>query len=114
MTDIGDQHAATDALNAIAYLRISSDRTGQKAGVDRQREDCERRCRERGWDVVAVEEDNDISGSGRRKREGYESMLKRVAAGEAQVVVAWSLDRLQRNRADELRLWEVCQKTGTL
>src|SRR3954471_16724148 len=97
---------------AVIYIRISSDRTGQRAGVTRQREDCERRARERGWDVVAVEEDNDQSAKTGRRREGYESMLKRLAAGDAQVLVAWSLDRLQRNRSDELRLWETCQENG--
>jgi site-specific DNA recombinase len=101
-------------VNALIYLRLFSDRTGQKAGVTRQCEDCERRCRERGWDVVAVEEDNDQSAKTGRRREGYEAMLRRLAAGEAEIVVAWSLDRLQRNRADELRLWEVCQRTGAM
>src|SRR3954447_3424565 len=101
-------------MQAVIYLRISSDRTGQQAGVSRQREDCERRARERGWTVVAVEKDNDVTGTGKRRREGYEAMLRRVTEGEAEVVVAWSLDRLQRNRSDELRLWEACQQTGTM
>jgi site-specific DNA recombinase len=99
-------------VNAIVYLRISEDRTGQEAGVTRQREDCERRCQERGWRIVAVETDNDISASGKRHRPGFEGMLARIVSGEAQVVVAWSLDRLQRNRRDELRLYESCQKAG--
>lgn len=99
--------------NAVIYLRISSDRTGQQAGVTRQREDCERRARERGWTVVAVEQDNDQSAkAGSRKRAGFDAMLVALADGRAEVVVAWSLDRLQRNRRDELRLWELCQATG--
>jgi hypothetical protein len=37
-------------------------------------------------------------------------MLTQLARGEADVVVAWALDRLQRNRPDELRLYEVCRE----
>lgn len=99
-------------VNAIVYLRISEDRTGQEAGVTRQQEDCERRCRERDWTIVAVESDNDISAAGKRQRPGFEGMLQRIAAGEAQVVVAWALDRLQRNRRDEVRLYELCERKG--
>ena len=95
------------------YLRISLDRTGHAAGVTRQRDDCERRCRDRGWRVVAVESDNDASAArGARRRPGFEAMLQRLEAGEAQVLVAWSLDRLQRSRRDEVRLYEVCQARG--
>ncbi len=101
-------------VRAIVYLRISEDRTGQEAGVQRQREDCERRCRDRGWQIVAVESDNDVSASGKRQRPGFEAMLKRVEAGEAEVVVAWALDRLQRNRRDEVRLYELCEKKGVM
>lgn len=99
-------------MKAIVYLRISQDRTGQEAGVDRQREDCVRRAKERGWDVVAVHTDNDVSAAGKRKRPGFEAMLSDLAEGKAQVVIAWSLDRLQRNRRDEVRLYELCQKQG--
>ncbi|YCI00800.1 recombinase family protein [Arthrobacter sp. D2-10] len=94
------------------YLRISQDRTGLKAGVSRQREDCLQRAKERGWEVVSVLEDNDVSAAGKRKRPGFEEMLHLVEMGGAGVVIAWSLDRLQRNRRDEVRLYELCQKHG--
>jgi site-specific DNA recombinase len=98
--------------DALIYLRISQDRTGEAAGVARQREDAERRCRERGWTVVAVESDNDTSAAGKKKRPGFEAMLGHIESGRSQVVVAWSLDRLQRNRRDEVRLYELCKATG--
>lgn len=99
-------------VKATVYLRISEDRTGLAAGVTRQREDCERRARERGWDIVAVHTDNDVSAAGKRKRPGFEAVLADVEQGRATVVVAWSLDRLQRNRRDELRLYELCRDRG--
>ena len=94
---------------AVIYLRMSQDRTGQEAGVTRQREDCEQRCRDRGWMVAALESDNDMSASRSRRRPGFEALLEHLAAERARMVVCWHLDRLQRSRADELRLYELCQ-----
>lgn len=97
---------------AVIYLRISLDRTGDEAGVRRQREDCERRCRERGWQIVEVLTDNDISASGRRRRPGFERLLELIETGQADVVVTWAVDRLQRSRRDELRLYELGRSKG--
>jgi site-specific DNA recombinase len=92
------------------YLRISEDRTGLEAGVTRQRQDCERRARDRGWQVAAVHQDNDQSATTGKRRPGFEAMLAAIEAGAVDVVIAWSLDRLQRNRRDEVRLYEACQR----
>lgn len=92
------------------YLRISQDRTGERAGVDRQRADCLKRAHERGWEVVGIETDNDISAAGKRRRPGFEAMLEAIEAQKAQVIIAWDLTRLQRSRRDEVRLYELCQK----
>lgn len=97
-------------VRAIIYLRISSDRSGEEAGVQRQREDCERLVRRRGWTLVGVEQDNDQSASTGRRRPGYERVLAAIDAKETDVVVAWALDRLQRNKRDEMRLYETCQR----
>lgn len=96
-------------MNALVYTRISQDRVGLAAGVTRQREDCDRRCTERGWSIVAHHSDNDISAAGKRKRPGFDAMLAAIESGKVGAVVAWSLDRLQRNRRDELRLYEACR-----
>lgn len=101
-------------VRAIVYLRISSDRTGLEAGVTRQREDCLQRCSDRGWDVVSVESDNDVSATTGKHRPGFEAVLKAVDAGSVQVIVAWAVDRLQRSRRDEARLYELCQGRGVM
>jgi site-specific DNA recombinase len=103
-----------DQSRAVVYLRISLDRTGDEAGVRRQREDCERRARERGWTVVEVLSDNDVSASGKRRRPGFERLLTAIAEGSADIVIAWALDRLQRSRRDELRLYELCHARGVV
>jgi len=66
------------AVKAGAYTRISSDPSGERAGVDRQRADCEGHCLARGWEVVEVSCDNDASAYGRKPRLAYERMLAAV------------------------------------
>lgn len=48
---------------AAVYVRISKDDTGERAGVQRQREDCLALAESRGWEVVEVFEDNDVSAA---------------------------------------------------
>lgn len=96
-------------MRAILYLRMSSDRSGDELGVTRQREDCLALAAVRGWDVVGEYMDNDTSAAGKVKRPRFEAMLTAIKAGEADVVIAWNLDRLTRNRQDTVRLIELGQ-----
>ena len=59
----------TTVVRAAVYVRISSDPEGQRAGVERQRAECEALAERHGWEIVAVYEDNDVSAySGRQYR----------------------------------------------
>src|SRR5690606_17811877 len=49
-----------------------------------------------------------------KRRPGFEALLDDVGTGRAGVVIAWSLDRLQRNRADEARLYDACRERGAI
>jgi len=82
------------------------------AGVIRQDEDCERLAEYRRATIVARFPDNDVSASGRKLRPEFEKMLKAIDAGQVDVVIAYSLDRLTRNSRDRVRLIESCQKAG--
>jgi len=84
------------APRAGIYLRISSDPSGDRLGVTRQLKDCRARAAERGWDVVAVYEDNDVSASSSKPRPAYQRMLGDLEAGRIGAVVVWDLDRLTR------------------
>lgn len=96
------------------YLRISKDRTGEGLAVDRQRSDGLRLIEQRGWSPAREYVDNDITASGRKKRPAFEQMLRDIEAGVINVVVALSLDRLSRNRREQLHLVETCQEHGIL
>lgn len=97
---------------AVVYLRQSSDRSGLGAAVDRQREDCLKLCAERGWDITRVYADNDVSASSRKPRPEYVKMLAALEAREAEVLVAWHVDRLTRKITDLEHLIELAQRTG--
>src|SRR6476646_9878430 len=99
-------------MRAFVYLRQSLDRAGNSAAVDRQREDCLKLCADRGWEVAHVYVDNDVSASSRKPRPQYVRMLAAVEAGEAEVLVAWYVDRLTRKMVDLENLIELAERTG--
>lgn len=99
-------------LKAVVYCRISQDRTGEGVGVAQQEDDGRNLAQLRGWEVIAVKTDNDISAKGQRKRPGFNDALALVESGAAQVIVAWDWTRLERNRRDGLRLIEICEKAS--
>src|SRR4051794_21771003 len=89
------------AARAIAYVRISSDRTGQEAGVGRQLADIRALAQRHGDQIVAVCNDNDESAYLRRKpRPGFTEVVELIKAGEVQAVYAWHPDRLYRSPRD--------------
>ncbi|MGH3616326.1 MAG: recombinase family protein [Pseudonocardia sp.] len=100
-------------MRAGVYTRISLDRTGEGAGVERQDEDCRRLIEQRGWTLASTFQDNSISAAGKRTRPAFEALLAAVGRGDLDVVVAWQLDRLTRNRRDEGRLIDACRAAGT-
>lgn len=97
---------------AVIYCRISEDRKGEEAGVTRQREDSEKLAAQRGLRVVEVLTDNDLSAKGKKRRPAFEQLLTMLAAGQVRVVIAWTWERLERNRRDSVRLIEAGQAAG--
>ncbi len=84
-------------VRAGVYTRISSDPSGQRAGVECQRADCATHCLARGWTVAEVFCDNDASAYSRKPRDAYERMLAAVEAGRIDAIVTWHNDRLHRS-----------------
>jgi site-specific DNA recombinase len=79
------------------YVRISKDRTGLRAGVDRQLADCTARAEQLGWPVVRVYTDNDISAYSGKPRPDYQALCDDIAGGRINAVIAWHPDRLHRS-----------------
>ena len=99
-------------MGAALYVRISSDPSGLRAGVDRQERDCRELAARRGWTVAGVYCDNDVSADSSRPRPAYRQLLADIEAGLVDAVVVWALDRLHRRPAELERFFEVCDRAG--
>ncbi len=100
------------AVRAGIYTRISYDPAGQRAGVERQRLDCEALCRSRGWDVARYLEDNDRSAYSGKPRRAYQQLLRSVVTGEIDAIVTWHNDRLHRSPKELEGFIDLVERTG--
>lgn len=91
---------ASKPLAAAIYVRISADPKGERLGVQRQREDCQRLAEIHGWTVAEVYEDNDLSASTvakkRKPRPAFDRMIADCEAGRRDGIIVYSTDRLTR------------------
>jgi DNA invertase Pin-like site-specific DNA recombinase/transposase len=103
---------------AYVYLRQSS-----AAQVEHNRESTRAqyalatKVAELGWpaqQVVVIDEDLGLSGSGAVERAGFTRLTTEVALGRAGIVLGIEVSRLARNNADWHRLIELCGLTDTL
>ena len=103
---------------AVVYIRQSS-----PSQVEYNRESTARqyalveKARELGWakeQVIVIDEDLGLSGSGSAKRSGFARMTAEVALGHVGIVLGLEVSRLARNNADWYRLLDLCGMTDTL
>jgi site-specific DNA recombinase len=81
---------------ATIYVRQSLDKGGEGAAVSRQLSACQELCAGRGWTVVDVLTDNDVSATTGRIRPSFEKLL----ASNPRRIVVWHVDRLVRLSKD--------------
>jgi DNA invertase Pin-like site-specific DNA recombinase len=103
---------------AFVYVRQST-----QAQLERNTESTERqyalvgRAIELGFareQVVVIDEDLGVSGSGLVERSGFARLAAEVALGHAGLVLGLEASRLARNNADWYRLLDLCGVTDTL
>jgi DNA invertase Pin-like site-specific DNA recombinase len=97
---------------AAIYARISDDRDGTRAGVERQLEDCRRLVRDRGWTVFDEYVDNDRSAWSGKERPRYAAMLADLEAGAFDALVVYHQDRLSRNPREFEEFLALCDRVG--
>jgi DNA invertase Pin-like site-specific DNA recombinase len=107
----------TDApLRAFVYDRVS--RIGRKATTSTQDQDIENRrlCERYGWVVAESFADPGRGASRHSKtdRPQFEAMLKRVGAGECDVIVVWEASRAHRDLEVYVRLRKLCEQRNVL
>ena len=103
---------SSPAVKAGVYTRISSDPSGERAGADRQRADCEAHCLARAWEVVEVFCGNDASAYGRKPRRADEQMLAAVETRSIDAIVTWHNDRLHRSPKELEAFIDLVERRG--
>src|SRR5580700_6294332 len=92
------------------YLRVS---TGSQ-NVENQRRELQEVADRAGWEVVAVYQDEGISGTtGRDRRPQFDAMLKDATRRKFDMIAAWSLDRLGRSLQDLVAFLSELRASGT-
>jgi DNA invertase Pin-like site-specific DNA recombinase len=107
-------------LQRAAWVYVRQSTPGQvehnRESTARQYALSDRAC-ELGWSkqqVVVVDEDLGLSGSGIEKRSGFARLTSEVALAHVGIVLGLEVSRLARNNADWYRLLELCGITDTL
>lgn len=98
------QTSRTNIRKAAIYARQSINNLD---GIDTQIKNCERLCKQRGWEISKVYQDNETSASKKRgKGTDWWQMLEDIDGEQFDVVVAVNLDRLLRGLSDLTALIE--------
>lgn len=105
---------ASPMLEVGVYTRISNADPVTQTATHRQEEACRSFAAARGWSVVAVFEDVDVSAYSGVERPAYERMLQALDGGSVGGVVVWKLDRLVRRPSEFERFWDVCERRGAV
>ena len=112
-----EEVAADSPKRAVLYLRVSTSRQATRNGeaegysIPAQRSACERKVTDLGAEVVC--EFVDAGASARSAdREGLQALLAYVAEGGVDYVVVHKLDRLARDRADDVMILAKIQTAG--
>ena len=96
-------------MRIALYTRVSTD--GQT--TDNQLLELTRWAERAGHEIVAIYDDNGISGAkGREYRKNFDAMLKAAVRREFDMVAAWSVDRLGRSLKDLLSFLEELNSAG--
>src|SRR5947199_6643668 len=118
MNDLVKVKPSHTQRTAFVYIRQSS-----PAQVEYNRESTARqyalveKARELGWSkeqVIVIDEDLGVSGSGFAERSGFARMTAEVALGHVGIVFGLEVSRMARNNADWYRLFDLCSITDTL
>src|SRR5262249_7370071 len=118
MNDLGKVKPTHTQRAAIVYVRQSSASQVEHTRASRERQYAlVERAIGLGWhreQVIIVDGDQGLSGSGLAKRAAFAQMAADIALAQVGIVVGLEVSRLARNNADWYRLLDLCGMTDTL
>ncbi|HHJ06235.1 MAG TPA: recombinase family protein, partial [Anaerolineae bacterium] len=87
---------ANSKKRVALYIRVSTERQMEEGrSPESQREEMEKYCRRRGWEVVAVYQDDAVSGR-RADRPGLQRLLFDAQQGKFNVAMVFYISRFYR------------------
>lgn len=90
---------------AIGYVRVSTEEQAREGvSLDNQKAQIEKYIEYKGFELTGMIEDAGISGGKNRSREGFVELLGTIEAGQVDVVIIYSLERLSRDMLTLLSL----------
>lgn len=100
MTSKRASSVRTSPVRAVGYVRLSR-ASDESTSISRQRKAIDDLCAGRGWVLVDIVEDVDISATKRGlDRPGLDRVRQIVATGGADVMAVWRIDRAARSIRD--------------
>ena len=101
----------TKTIRVAAYLRVST--PGQaaedKVSLGEQREDIEKYCALRGYEIVVWY--SDVGSGDSKHRKDFQRMLRDAEAGLFDIILCWRSDRLSRGMFPAAALMEAIENT---
>jgi len=99
-------------MQVVGYVRVSTSEQGESgAGLEAQRAAITAACAQRGWTLVAIEEDV-ASGTSRNRRPGLDNAIRACERGPAKGLIVAKLDRLSRSLSDFADVMLRCKRGG--
>ena len=99
--------------SVIGYVRVSTDQQAESgAGMAAQRASIRQQCKQHGWELTTIFEDNGASAKTLAGRPGLSEALVTLTEGDAAALVVSKLDRLARSVHDFAGLVRVAEREG--
>lgn len=98
-------------MRVAVYARLSRDKSGISENTDIQIVECREYAQDRGWQVVGIFSDNDISASkfSTKPRPGYQTLLTAVRNDGIEGVLVTEMTRLYRRMEELLELIKLAE-----
>lgn len=99
-------------LKAVFYARVSTEEEAQLRALPKQVDECKDVIKAMGWELYDSFIDEGKSGTKVKGRDEYQRLVDSLEAGEYDIVVIKSQDRLQRNPMDWYIFADKLNKSG--
>jgi site-specific DNA recombinase len=103
----------SDLVDAAIYARLSKNRRGLSDNCEIQELEGRAYADEKGWRIVFVGRDDDISASkfSNKPRPDYERLVSAIEAGQVEVIICTEMPRLYRRLEELLELIRMAPRT---